>query len=202
MHFDDSSLDRAWFYLLNAGSHAPGWLDTLGVTSAIGLIYLVPVFLVVAWLWGHPQGRSGFLAAFIAIWLGVGINQLIGLFLFEPRPFMLHIGRILLVHSPNNAFPSDHVTVLTALAVTLLLRREWRSWGAGFVLLAVVVGWARVFVGVHWPFDILGAFGVGTLAALITAGGWRTGGKPVTRWVEGIYRRVFAPAIARGWIRG
>ncbi len=202
MYFDDGSLDRAWFHLLNAGPHAPGWIDILGIAGAVGLIYLVPVFLAAAWLWGRSQRRSGLLAAFVAIWLGVGINQLIGLFLFEPRPFMLHLGRTLLAHAPNSAFPSDHVTVLTALAVTLLLRRDWRTWGAGFTLSAVVVGWARIFVGVHWPFDILGAFVVGTLAALITAVGWRVGGEPVTRWGEDIYRRLLAPVIARGWIRG
>lgn len=199
MAFDADCLDRSWFHLINAGAHTPDWLIGTGIVAAAGLIYLVPLYLVVGWFWGRAQWRSGLLAAFAASWLGVGINRLIAVFVFEPRPFALHVGRVLLHHPPDSAFPSDHVTILSAMAVTLLLQKQ--RWGLAFILLAVFVGWARIFVGVHWPFDILGAFAVGMIAGLLTHASWRYLGSPVTRSSETIYRRLFALPIRWGWIR-
>ena len=199
MAFDVNPLDRSWFHLLNAGPHTPDWLIWIGIVAAVGLIYLVPLYLIGCWLWGRPQWRSGLLAALVASWIGIGINRLITVFLFEPRPFALHLGRTLLHYTADSGFPSDHVTILTAMAVTLLLKK--RRWGIVFAFLAVLVGWARVFVGVHWPFDILGAFAVGTVAGLLTSMVWYYWGEPLTRSSGAVYRALFASLIRRGWIR-
>jgi membrane-associated phospholipid phosphatase len=58
---------------------------------------------------------------------------------------------------------------LVAVALPFLLNRHWKL-GAILACLALLGGVARVFVGVHWPVDILGGVVVGTVGGII---GWK-----------------------------
>jgi len=94
--------------------------------------------------------------------------------IFEPRPFMDGPARNYLDHVRDSGFPSDHTTLLFALAFSLRLRpprRLPRIWIAVLVL-AAAVGWARVFLGTHYPVDIAGAALVAATAASIVACPW------------------------------
>jgi len=108
-----------------------------------------------------------------------------------------------MAHVPDPSFPSDHATVFFALGVTLL-RSPWRPLGVLVLLFGVAVGWARVYLGVHFPFDIVGSLAVAVLSSSLAwrmlASSWF--GPWLLDSVEVIYRRLFAPAIAKGWIRG
>jgi len=77
-------------------------------------------------------------------------------------------------HVRDSGFPSDHATLLFALAFSLRLRPPRglpRIWIAVLVL-AAAVGWARVFLGTHYPVDIAGAALVALVAALMVANPW------------------------------
>ncbi len=63
------------------------------------------------------------------------------------------------------SFPSSHASALFALAVTVRLHHK--RVGDVLIFLALVNGFARVAVGVHWPIDILGGIVVGIISALI-----------------------------------
>jgi undecaprenyl-diphosphatase len=81
----------------------------------------------------------------------------------EARPFVTHpSAHELISHSADQSFPSDHATAAFGLAVAVLLFLS-RFWGGVLFLLAVLIGFARVFVGVHYPGDIAG----GLLVALV-----------------------------------
>jgi len=81
-------------------------------------------------------------------------------------------------------FPSGHTTAATAFAVLLIYivtRERWpRSarWTltVAAVLLAALVGWARVMLHAHWPSDVLGGFLVGTACAAAAA--WWDSSRP------------------------
>jgi len=64
-----------------------------------------------------------------------------------------------------------------------------------------VVGTSRVYLGVHFPLDILGGLILAPVAAAIAAPVWNRIGAPLTLVAQGIYRKVLALPIARGWIR-
>jgi undecaprenyl-diphosphatase len=68
-------------------------------------------------------------------------------------------------HASGQSFPSDHATAAfgLALATFALLSRRW---GAALFVLALLIGFARVYVGIHYPGDI----GGGLLAAVIGVG--------------------------------
>lgn len=95
------------------------------------------------------------LKSLLTTMLALGINQLIGLFYRRPRPFMVGIGHTYLVHAADSSFPSDHVTVICTTGLTLFLNRPTRRVGGALLLVALPVAWARVFLGVHFPFDMV-----------------------------------------------
>jgi len=133
----------------------------------------------------------------IVIWVGIacfvayGINLLIEQFVFEPRPFVSHRVHLLVTHAADSSFPSDHTAWGFAVVGMLLFQffpllprvyqqnkevRTWDTWrpflfpGMLLVLaliLASSIGIARIFVGIHYPGDILGGAIDGLIAALL-----------------------------------
>jgi undecaprenyl-diphosphatase len=171
-------------------------LDPTMIFTANDLIFLLPLLLLLLWFalagWSPlarsaPQaeatrlvGHVTLLLALLGAGIALGINIVIGNLLFEPRPFVSHLAAVhkLIPHAADASFPSDHmaisvgiVTVLVALAV-LLVRRRLAGGLALFaallaVLAALAIGFARVYVGVHYPGDVVGGALCGILGGLI-----------------------------------
>lgn len=68
------------------------------------------------------------------------------------------------------------------------------------LLAGVAVAWARIFLGVHFPFDMLGALLVAALSAALVTPLWRLGAG-LTDLAERLYRAIFARPIAAGLLR-
>jgi undecaprenyl-diphosphatase len=82
----------------------------------------------------------------------------------EPRPFTAHHDiRQLISHAAGQSFPSDHATASFAIGFAMLVFVS-RTWGLVLLSLAVVIGFARVYTGLHYPGDILGSLIVVLLA--------------------------------------
>jgi undecaprenyl-diphosphatase len=85
----------------------------------------------------------------------------------EKRPFTVHPNlHRLIPHGAGQSFPSDHATAAFAIAFATLAFLSLAS-GALFFLTALLIGFARVYAGVHYPGDILGSFVVAFVAVLI-----------------------------------
>ncbi len=97
------------------------------------------------------------------------ISWLIGHYAYMPRPFVDSIGHVLLDHKDNASFPSNHMMFMTIFATTFLLARQ-RKTGLLFCLLALCIGWSRIFLGVHYPADIAGGALIGTIVSVLS---WR-----------------------------
>lgn len=194
------AFNQAFFLMINGTPATSAWLVGTALFAANYLIWLVPFVLVGMWLTGKARQRELALRACRVAMLALGANQLIGLVWQHPRPFTLGLGHTFLVHAPDSSFPSDHATVFAGVALTLLA--GGRRWLGGCTLLAgVAVAWARVFLGVHFPLDMLGAVAVTCLAYGAIAPLWHRGGNAVTLSAVGLYRLVLAQPISRGWLR-
>lgn len=86
----------------------------------------------------------------------------------EKRPFQTHTVHELISHAADQSFPSDHATAAFGIAFAVLVFLSWR-WGTVLFLAAVLIGFARVYVGIHYPLDILGGFVAGALGTAIVA---------------------------------
>lgn len=95
----------------------------------------------------------------------LAITELIRLIWHRSRPFVDYQVNQIIEHSVSGSFPSGHVAFLFALAMAVYFFNK--KWGIVFLILGLLVGLARVFVGIHYPLDILGGMVVGILSAII-----------------------------------
>jgi undecaprenyl-diphosphatase len=155
------NINRTIFLFINGLAGNPFW-DGLNCFVATISPYIYALFLVVFYLRGK---RDKALYAFYSALFALTINLLITFFYFHPRPFMVGLGRALLKHSPETSFPSDHTTLAFSIALYFLLEKEWRT-GLFLFLFALFTGFARVYVGVHFPLDIIGSLVVSLVASI------------------------------------
>ena len=145
----------------------------LSLFFAEWLIWAIPLLIGVGWLCGHEPTRKTLLIATASGVLGLLTSQLVSLLWWHPRPFMIGLGHTLIPHAADASFPSDHLTLWWAVAFSLLRQRTHRRLGLGLSLLGLPIAWARIYLGVHFPIDMLGAIGVAVCASWLATRGTR-----------------------------
>lgn len=139
--------------------HAASWGEALFIAIVVG-------WFLVGWFRGLPSDRQGAISALVGAGMALLVNQVIGLFWARPRPFAAHPAdvHVLLSHGADASFPSDHASAAFAIGVVLFtIHRKLGSLG---LLLAVLMSYARVYVGDHYPGDVFAGALVGTLVAV------------------------------------
>lgn len=157
------------FLLINGWAGHSSLIDGIMVFFAKDLIYVVIAVAVICagLLVYRKQWRTlAFFAGSMA--LSYLLLKLAGMWNVDHRPFMDHHVTQLISHAPGKSFPSDHTTASTAIAAGLLFLTAYKKTGAVLLVAAVLIGFSRIFVGVHYPADILGGLITGLLGGAIT----------------------------------
>jgi undecaprenyl-diphosphatase len=185
-----NAFDRAVFLGLNGIAGHSGFLDTLGVFFAQDSPYLVAAGFLALWFLLPRQERSlrrRLIQATVAAAVGLLVATVIGSIWYRPRPFVaLPAGAVhlLVAHARDSSFPSDHTTFAFAVAAALTDAGPVLSPAAW--VLAVLVGVARIFVGVHWPTDVLAGALLGSAIGRLAV---RQGDvlDPLVDWALGLF---------------
>jgi undecaprenyl-diphosphatase len=195
-----ADLNHALFLALNAGADAPGFLVAFAILAAKYLTLFLPLALAAVWVRGDRTRRFVALSCLVALLISLAANQVVGLLAYSPRPFVLGLGRTLIEHRPSSSFPSNHGTIwFTAAAVLIVF--EHRRLAVATAALGLLVAWSRIYLGIHYPLDMLGALGSAALAAPLAAWAMTHWGGSWLAAAEGVYRRLFGPLIRLGLVR-
>jgi len=154
------ALNLKLFFWLNQGSGQQPLVDMSAIFFAEGGPYLLMFGLVIFWFIAGDRRRYALLEATEASFLGLLINQLLGMLFFYPRPYMMGLVQPLIVHGPENSFPSDHTTLMLTVALYLLCCPGWRRQGSALLVLAVATAWGRIYAGIHFPLDMFASLWV------------------------------------------
>ncbi|MGW0184558.1 phosphatase PAP2 family protein [Streptomyces sp. NPDC003362] len=172
-----SNPDVELLYDINGlAKDAPHWFDrVMEYVGEYGL--LLAVVLLVLWCWWTGRRRAGSaeeaassVAALVWAPLAAGVAVLVNVpirgFVERPRPFLEHDGlEVLVTGKTDYSFVSDHATITMAIAVGLFVAN--RKFGLVGIGLALFEGFCRVYMGVHYPTDVVGGFALGTAVALL-----------------------------------
>lgn len=197
-------LNRALFLWVNANAASPEWLIDLATFIARDVIAIVPLLIVGLWLWGPRSKlttqRVLVVKTGIALLYALAISWCLAQLFPHPRPFAIGLGHQFLSHAPDDSYPSDHGTVIFTFAIAFIC---WHRLWSGAVLMAAgaAIAWSRVYLGVHWPLDMLGGMLVGLLSCLFAQIFWQFFGALLLPRLSSLYRALFAFPISKGWVR-
>jgi len=160
--------DTVLFQFLNHLIAHPLW-DGFWVIITTQKYWMAPLLVVwIVLLW--KGGRRHRLAAILVL-LAVGASDAISARVLKPgigrvRPcHELENVRLLISCGGRHSFPSSHAA--NAFAAAAILAFFYRRYSIYFLMAAVLVGLSRIFVGVHYPGDVLGGFILGSLCAFL-----------------------------------
>ena len=162
-------MDYFLFQQLNNWAGRFSCLDAVGIFFASYLQYILGAAVLIFFLWQKDWAWRKKLLALSVILASIVLARLVLVEIirwlwFRPRPFISHQIISLITHENTGSFPSGHAAFFFALAAAVYLyHKKWGIWlGVGAALISL----ARVFVGIHYPADIL----VGAILGIFS--GW------------------------------
>lgn len=163
-----AQLQVDWFDDVNRLAAETPWLHTpLRLFTEYGVTVFAALLLLSWWL---ARGERDLPRVATALWapigalLAVGLSQPVSSDVAEPRPYAVLPHVLLLVpRSQDHSFPSDHAVLAGAVAVGVLLAH--RRLGLLAIALAGLMAFSRVYVGAHFPLDVLAGLALGAAVA-------------------------------------
>ncbi len=153
-------MDGFWRFITSLGNAGWFWI----MTAAFLLLF--------------PKTRRIGGAAALSMFFGFLLtNVLLKNLVARTRPYDLYEALIPLIEKPHDfSFPSGHTCVSFAAAL-VYMRMAPGAWGKASVILAVLIAFSRMYVGVHYPTDVLGGLMVGAVVSVLAV------------WIEGHAKR-------------
>lgn len=155
------------FELINASPGLSPLRLALATALAQWVIYLLPLGCGLAWFVGDRAARRELLHMLLVVLLALLAAAFVAHGWPQPRPFALHVGTQYLAHADDPGLPSEHVTVFWSLALAALATRRFAVWAFPLMAVGLLVGVSRVYLGIHFPYDVLAAAPDALLAAAL-----------------------------------
>ena len=195
-----SELNLSLFSWINASPEASNTSIHFAIFIANDLLYCMILLFAWFWLRGNYDTKKQILKAFIFTSIAILISQCISHAYYHPRPFVMEVGRTLIYHAPNGSFPSDHMLIFSSIAFSYLFSAQ-RKLGIFLLIMAWLVAWSRVYLGVHFPLDMLGAFLLAFALNFFGLKLWNLYKDKIMQWALTIHFYLFKPLIQKGYIK-
>jgi len=160
------TMDLFLFQKINGLTYSSKILDWIGIFFADYTLYIVGIVFLILLLW--KKNRLMVISAAASVVLSrLIITEIIKNLLHRARPYeVLETAEKLIKENQDfQSFPSGHAAIFFAIAMAIYFFNK--KLGIAFFVGAVLVGLARIFVGVHWPSDVLAGAIIGIISGII-----------------------------------
>jgi len=164
-------VDTKVFLQINKQHYAP--LDQFMILiTQFGRELVWPIVIVVLFMFGGATGKKAALIMTLAMIVLIPIGVLSKEIVARPRPFIPDT-EIILAADSKYAYPSDHSLIVAAeatVSVAVLYRNpSWKMKAVSMALVveASIVCFSRIYVGAHYPLDVLGGILLGVGISLL-----------------------------------
>lgn len=173
------------FRLINNLAYKSNALDKLMIIFSKYIPYGFMAVLAVVYILGitshNLDYRKAAFSTFVITVINLILVFIIGNIYYVDRPFVNNKVNLLFPHVEDASFPSDHAT--GTMSIALGLSKYNRSLSIILTILSVVVGISRVYVGHHYPLDVIGAYVLVIITAYIY-------NKKLRNITENLYEKV------------
>ncbi|PDY44641.1 undecaprenyl-diphosphatase [Bacillus pseudomycoides] len=185
MSFTQINIDV--FRLINdLGKQYPS-LNPIIVFFAEYMLYVLILGILIYWFTRTNKNRMMVIQGGIAFICAEIIGKIVGQFYSHYQPFaVLPNVNQLVEHEIDNSFPSDHTILFFSICVSFWLIRKKEGWL--WLMLAFCVAISRIWVGVHYPIDVVTGALVGSISALFVY--WIAPKLSLIKRLLGLYERM------------
>lgn len=154
------------------------WINNLGIEHtylnstfifiAKYMVVILALLTIVFWFSKDRRNRMMVISATITFVVAETLGKIAGQLHSNNQPFveLAHVNQ-LIEKTVNNSFPSDHTILFFSFCITFCIFQK--RWAFIWVLSAILVGISRIWVGVHYPADVIAGALISIVSAFVIA---------------------------------
>ncbi|MBR0472145.1 MAG: phosphatase PAP2 family protein [Methanosphaera sp.] len=155
------SLDQFILEFINLSYHSMLLDNIVLLISYMGLIFFWILIALILYFCGNEKGKSVAKRMIIILILVTIVTQLLKIIIMRPRPYTVLSSLVVLATESDYSFPSGHTSI--SVSMIYLLAKNYDNYYLWIIPILVML--SRLYMGVHYPSDVLGGFLVGLLVA-------------------------------------
>lgn len=159
-------MDKKLFKIINQFAGKNLFIDRLMIFASNELRFVYG-FILVLLLIIKRSNRKIVYESIISIVIASGLKKLVNQVKYLPRPYLTRNANVLLPSLQDSSFLSKHTLLSFTVSTTVFLYN--RALGKLLYLLSFLVGLSRIWVGVHYPYDIIRSSIIGCIVSLFVS---------------------------------